>query len=66
LKDQAPKCVTNVRDDKLDSHAWNASFLERRSLVRVTRFAEPKGRRLAVRQWFVLHDDREPFTSARI
>jgi putative SOS response-associated peptidase YedK len=66
LKDQAPKRVTNVRDDKLDSRFWNASFRERRCLVPVTSFAEPKGRRPAVWHWFALSDDRELFAFAGI
>jgi putative SOS response-associated peptidase YedK len=47
MKDRAPKRVTNVRDDKLDSRFWNASFHDRRCLVPVTSFSEPKGKRPA-------------------
>jgi putative SOS response-associated peptidase YedK len=66
LKDQAPKRVTNVRDDKLDSRFWNASFRERRCLVPVTSFSEPKGNRPAIWHWFALSDDRDPFAFAGI
>jgi putative SOS response-associated peptidase YedK len=66
LKDQAPKRVTNVRDDKLDSRFWNASFRERRCLVPVTSFSEPKGKRPAIWHWFALSDDRDPFAFAGI
>lgn len=66
LKDQAPKRVTNVRDDKLDSRFWNASFRERRCLVPVTSFSEPKGKRPAIWHWFALSNDRDPFAFAGI
>ena len=64
MKDRAPKRVTNVRDDKLDSRFWAASFRERRCLVPVTSFAEPKGRSPAIWHWFALGETREPFTFA--
>ena len=58
MKDRAPKRVTNVRDDKLDSRFWAASFRERRCLVPVTSFAEPKGRSPAIWHWFALGQTR--------
>ena len=64
MKDRAPKRVTNVRDDKLDSRFWAASFRERRCLVPVTSFAEPKGRSPAIWHWFALGETREPFAFA--
>ena len=48
MKDRAPKRVTNIRDDKLDSRFWATSFRDRRCLVPVTSFAEPKGRTPAI------------------
>ena len=66
MKDKAPKRVTNVRDDKLDSRFWNASFRERRCLVPVTSFSEPKGKRPAIWHWFALGEDRHPFAFAGI
>jgi putative SOS response-associated peptidase YedK len=66
MKDRAPKRVTNVRDDKLDSRFWNASFRERRCLVPVTSFSEPKGKRPAIWHWFALSEDRQPFAFAGI
>ena len=65
-KDRAPKRVTNVRDDKLDSRFWNASFRDRRCLVPVTSFSEPKGKRPAIWHWFALSEDRKPFAFAGI
>jgi len=66
LKNQAPKRVTNFRDDKLSSPFWSTSFRERRCLVPVTSFAEPKGRRPATWYWFALSVAREPFAFAGI
>jgi putative SOS response-associated peptidase YedK len=66
LKDKAPKRVTNFRDDKLASPFWAASFRERRCLVPVTAFAEPKGRKPAIWHWFALSEAREPFAFAGI
>jgi len=51
MKDRALKRVTNLRDDKLDSRFWATSFRERRCLVPVTSFAEPKGRSPAIWHW---------------
>jgi putative SOS response-associated peptidase YedK len=52
---QAPRRVTNVRDDKVRSSAfWRASFEERRCLVPASSFCEPKGERPAVWHWFAL------------
>ena len=66
LKGQAPKRVTNFRDDKLGSAFWAASFKERRCLVPVTSFAEPKGRRPAMWHWFALDETRPLFAFAGI
>jgi len=66
LKNQAPKRVTNFRDDKLESPFWSASFQERRCLIPVTSFAEPKGRGPATWHWFALSKRREPFAFAGI
>lgn len=48
-----PKPVNNTRTDKLSSPFWKASFVNRRCLIPVTRFAEaegPKGGK--TRTWF--------------
>ncbi len=66
LKGKAPKRVTNCRDDKIDSRFWTASFRERRCLVPVTSFSEPKGRKPAVWHWFALNEARDPFAFAGI
>jgi putative SOS response-associated peptidase YedK len=66
LKDKAPKRVTNFRDDKLNSSFWSKSFRERRCLVPVTSFSEPKGKRPAIWHWFALSEAREPFSFAGI
>ena len=66
LKGQAPKRVTNVRDDKLGSSFWAASFRERRCLVPVTAFSEPKGKRPATWHWFGLDASRPAFAFAGI
>ena len=66
LKGQAPKRVTNVRDDKLGSSFWSASFRERRCLVPVTAFSEPKGKRPATWHWFGLDENRSAFAFAGI
>ncbi|MEM9027089.1 MAG: SOS response-associated peptidase [Pseudomonadota bacterium] len=59
-RDKAPKRVTNVRDDKiLSSSFWRPSFEERRCLVPVTSFCEPKGRAPAVWHWFALTGDEQ-------
>jgi len=64
LKGKAPKRVTNMRDDKLTSPFWSDSFRNRRCLVPVTSFAEPKGRRPATWHWFALGEDRPLFAFA--
>ena len=66
LKGQALKRGTNFRDDKIRSPFWSASFRERRCLVPVTSFAEPKGKRPATWHWFALSEKREPFAFAGI
>jgi len=66
MKGLAPKRVTNFRDDKLTSSFWSASFCERRCLVPVSSFAEPKGKKPAIWHWFALSDEREPFSFAGI
>ncbi len=66
-KDKAAKRVTNARDEKVqDSRFWSASFRERRCLVPVTSFSEPKGRKPAIWHWFALGDDRPLFAFAGI
>ena len=58
-KGLAPKRVTNVRDDKVRSSSfWKGSFNERRCLVPVTSFSEPKGRSPATWHWFALRGDQ--------
>ena len=58
MKDKAPRRVTNVRDDKIrTSRFWRGSFEERRCLVPVTSFSEPKGRNPATWHWFALKGD---------
>ena len=66
MKGQAPKRVTNFRDDKLHSRFWSASFIERRCLVPVTSFAEPKGNKPAAWHWFALGEERLLFAFAGI
>lgn len=66
LKDKAPKRVTNFRDDKLGSPFWSSSFRERRCLVPVTSFSEPKGKKPAIWHWFALSKERKPFAFAGI
>lgn len=52
---KAPKRVTNARDNKVAaSPFWRSSFEQRRCLVPVSSFAEPKGRKPAVWHWFGL------------
>ena len=66
-KDKAAKRVTNARDDKVQgSGFWRSSLVERRCLVPVTSFSEPKGRSPAVWHWFGLDDARTPFAFAGI
>lgn len=66
MKGAAPKRVTNVRDDKLKSPFWSASFKERRCLVPVSSFAEPKGSKPAIWHWFALDKERPVFAFAGI
>lgn len=55
---RAAKRVTNARADKVrQSGFWKESFEERRCLVPVTSFSEPKGRQPAVWHWFGLKGD---------
>ncbi|MDA7949595.1 MAG: SOS response-associated peptidase [Hyphomicrobiaceae bacterium] len=66
-RDKAAKRVTNARDEKVRmSTFWRESFEERRCLVPVTSFAEPKGRKPAVWHWFALkgEEPRPPFAFA--
>lgn len=52
---KAAKRVTNARDEKVrTSNFWRSSFEDRRCLVPVTSFAEPKGKAPAVWYWFGL------------
>lgn len=55
---RAAKRVTNARADKIrKSPFWKESFEERRCLVPVSSFSEPKGRQPAVWHWFGLKGD---------
>ena len=66
-KDKAAKRVTNARDDKVQASAfWRSSLEERRCLVPVTSFSEPKGRSPAIWHWFGLDEARTPFAFAGI
>jgi len=57
-KDRAAKRVINARDEKVrTSSFWRGSFEERRCLVPVTSFAEPKGKQPAIWHWFGLKGD---------
>jgi len=66
MKDKAPKRVTNFRDDKIGSSFWSGSVRERRCLVPVTSFSEPKGKKPAIWHWFALSEERPPFAFAGI
>lgn len=64
---KAAKRVTNARADKVrSSRFWKGSFEERRCLVPVSSFSEPKGRQPAVWHWFALkgEEPRPPFAFA--
>lgn len=64
-EDKAAKRVTNARDEKVHtSRFWKSSFEDRRCLVPVKSFSEPKGRKPAAWHWFALDDDRTPFAFA--
>jgi len=66
-KDRAAKRVTNARDVKVrTSGFWRSSLEERRCLVPVSSFSEPKGRSPAVWHWFGLDEARTPFAFAGI
>ena len=57
-KGLAQKRVTSVRGDKVRlSSFWRGSFYERRCLVPVTSFSEPKARSPATWHWFALKGD---------
>lgn len=57
---KAPRRVTNVRDDKiLGSPFWKGSFQERRCLVPVSSYCEPKGEKPATWHWFALRGGEE-------
>lgn len=57
-QDRAPRRVTNFRDDKtLQSRFWRDSFEERRCLVPVSSFAEPREVTPATWHWFTLASD---------
>ena len=69
MEGKAPRRVTNVRDDKVrTSSFWKGSFEERRCLVPVSSFSEPKGIRPAVWHWFALkgNEPRSLFAFAGI
>ena len=66
---KAPRRVTNVRDDRiLKSPFWTSSFQERRCLVPVSSYCEPKGEKPATWHWFALKGDSErpPFAFAGV
>lgn len=66
---RAPRRVTNFRDDKtLQSRFWLNSFEQRRCLVPVTSFAEPREITPATWHWFTLdgEDSRPLFAFAGI
>lgn len=64
-KGKSAKRITNARDDNVrDSRFWSKSFEERRCLVPVSSFSEPKGKSPAVWHWFALDDERTPFAFA--
>ena len=64
-KGKSAKRVTNAREDTvLDSRFWRSSFEDRRCLVPVTSFSEPKGKKPAIWHWFALDETREPFAFA--
>ncbi len=55
---KAPRRVTNVRDDTiLKSSFWKSSFEERRCLVPVSSYCEPKGEKPATWHWFAINGD---------
>jgi len=66
MQGKAPKRVTNTRDDKMDSRFWSASLRERRCLVPVSSFSEPRGKGPAIWHWFALNDERDLFSFAGI
>lgn len=53
-KGYAPKPVTNVRDDKLDSPFWRPSMEARRCLVPASSYCEPDNNSPAGWHWFAL------------
>ena len=62
---KAAKRVTNAHDEKVQSSwFWKPSFEQRRCLVPVTSFSEPKGKQPAVWHWFALDDGRTSFALA--
>ena len=62
---KSAKRVTNAREDTvLESRFWRSSFEDRRCLVPVTSFSEPKGKKPAIWHWFALDETREPFAFA--
>jgi putative SOS response-associated peptidase YedK len=64
-KGKSAKRVTNAREDTvLESRFWRSSFENRRCLVPVTSFSEPKGQKPAIWHWFALDETREPFAFA--
>lgn len=61
-----PKPVTNVRDDKLNTSFWRASFEGRRCLIPVLAWAEPEGiTGQMTRTWYAMPDG-EPFAVAGV
>ena len=57
---KAPRRVTNVRDDKIrTSSFWKGSFEQRRCLVPVSSYCEPRGEKPAVWNWFALKGSQD-------
>jgi putative SOS response-associated peptidase YedK len=59
---KAPRRVTNIRDDKVQSSFWRDSVRLRRCLVPASSFCEPNGDvKPATWNWFALNgDDQRP------
>jgi putative SOS response-associated peptidase YedK len=57
-KGRAPRRVTNTRDDKArSSRFWHPCFEQRRCLVPVSSFAEPKDVKPVTWHWFAFKGD---------
>jgi putative SOS response-associated peptidase YedK len=60
-KGKAPKSVTNVRDDQIQTNPfWRDSFKARRCLVPASSFCEPNGEvKPATWNWFAIRDGQD-------